>query len=176
VPGSHYDMVRTGLLMYGIYPCRAQAGHPEVKSVFSLKARAVFQKSVGKGFTVGYGRKYVTPRATDIVTLPLGYADGFPRKFSNRGQVIVRKRKVPVVGSVCMDMIMVDAGRRSGVKIGDEAVIIGRQGREEISVYDLSRDLGTIPYEVICNIGKRVTRVYLRDGQVFSVKRMISAF
>jgi alanine racemase len=176
VPDSSYNIVRPGLLIYGIYPCQYKAEHVKVKNVFSFKTRIVFKKTVPKGFTVGYGKKYVTKKKTDIITLPIGYADGFPRQFSNKGEVIIRKKKLPVVGSVCMDMIMVDAGRDSGIRIGDEAVIIGKQGKEEISVYDIASNLNTIPYEVICNIGKRVTRVYIKKGEIFSVKRMISEF
>jgi alanine racemase len=176
VKGSAYTHVRPGLMLYGIYPCERKKNYPAVESVFSLKTRVTFVKTVPKGFTVSYGRRYVTEDVTDIVTLPVGYADGFPRKFSNAGEVLIRKKRYPVVGAVCMDMIMVDAGRGSGVRVGDEAVLIGRQGREEISVYEIARRLGTIPYEVICNIGKRVTRVYLKEGRVFEVKRMISEF
>jgi alanine racemase len=173
---SAYTHIRPGLILYGIYPCERKKNYPQVESVFSLKTRVTFVKTVPRGFTVSYGRRYVTEKTTDIVTLPVGYADGFPRKFSNAGEVLINKKRYPVVGAVCMDMIMVDAGPRSGVRAGDEAVLIGRQGREEISVYEIARRLGTIPYEVICNIGKRVTRVYLREGQVFEVKRMISEF
>jgi len=174
--GSAYTHVRPGLLLYGIYPCERKRNFPQVESVFSFKTRVTFVKTVPKGFTVSYGRRFITEETTDIVTLPVGYADGFPRKFSNAGEVLIGGRRYPVVGAVCMDMIMVNTGPGSGVKVGDEAVLIGRQGREEISVYEIAQRLGTIPYEVICNIGKRVTRVYLKDGEVFEVKRMISEF
>ncbi len=176
VKGSTYSNVRPGLILYGIYPCARKKNYPEVESVLSFKTRVTFIKTVPKGFTVSYGRRYITEETTDIVTLPIGYADGFPRAFSNSGEVLIRNKRYPVVGTVCMDMIMVDAGPNSGIKTGDEAVLIGKQGREEISVYDIADKLGTIPYEVICNISRRVTRVYIKDKEVFQVRRMISEF
>lgn len=176
VRGTAYTHVRPGLILYGIYPCKRKKSFPQVENVLSFKTRVTFVKTVPKGFTVSYGRRYVTENTTDIVTLPVGYADGFPRKFSNTGEVLINKKRYPVVGTVCMDMIMVDAGRNSGVCVGDEAVLIGCQGREEISVYEIANKLGTIPYEVICNISRRVARVYFREGQAVEVKRMISEF
>ncbi|MFH0920110.1 MAG: alanine racemase [Fibrobacterota bacterium] len=176
VPGSRYHAVRTGLIMYGIYPSPRRKDYPELKNVFSLKTRVAYVRHVPQGFSVGYGRKYVTAHATDIITLPVGYADGFPRKFTNKGQVLINGRRLPVVGSVCMDMIMVDAGKNSRIKIGEVAVLVGRQGKEAITVYDMARDLETIPYEVICVLGKRLTRVYIKDRRVVEVKRMIPEF
>ena len=176
LPRSGYGMVRPGLILYGIYPCRPKPPFPLLRNVLTFKTRVAYVQQAGRGFTVGYGCRYVTRQETDIVTLPVGYADGFSRRFSNRGEVLIRGRRLPVVGSVCMDMIMVDAGRRSGIREGDEAVIIGRQGGEEISVYDVAQKLGTIPYEVICAISHRVTRVYLKGGRIHSLKRMIPEF
>ncbi|OGJ87550.1 MAG: alanine racemase [Candidatus Raymondbacteria bacterium RifOxyA12_full_50_37] len=173
---SRYSLVRPGLLIYGIYPCEKKRGYPAVQPVFSFKARVVFKKTIQEGFSVGYGRRFTADAETDIVTLPVGYADGFSRKFTNAGKVIIRGKKYPVVGSVCMDMIMVNAGAHSPIEVGDEAVIIGKQGKEEISVYDIARELDTIPYEVICSIGRRVTRVYLNKGTIHAVQRMVSEF
>lgn len=176
LPGSSYHIARPGLIIYGIYPCRKRPGYPRLRNVLTFKAKVAFVQRVGRGFTVGYGCRYVTRKETDIITLPVGYADGFSRHFSNRGEVLIRGRRLPVVGTVCMDMIMVDAGRASGIVAGDEAVIIGRQGGEEITVYDAARKLNTIPYEVICAISHRVTRAYLKGRQIHSIKRMISEF
>jgi alanine racemase len=173
---TSYNAVRPGLISYGIYPCDLQKGYPKLKNVFTLKARVSFVKKVPAGTTIGYGCKYITKKPTDIITLPVGYADGFQRQFTNRGSVLIKGRRLPVVGSVCMDMIMVDAGAYSGIKAGDEAVFIGSQGREAITVYDIARDLGTIPYEVICSMGRRLTRVYIRARKVINVKRMITEF
>ncbi|OGS33357.1 MAG: alanine racemase [Elusimicrobia bacterium RIFOXYB2_FULL_49_7] len=173
---SYFKLVRPGLITYGIYPCQKRKGYPILRNVLTFKSRVSFVQSVGKGFTVGYGCRYVTKGETDIVTLPIGYADGFSRHFSNRGAVIINGRRMPVVGSVCMDMIMVDAGKHSGIREGDVAVIIGRQGKEEISVYDIARSLRTIPYEVICMINRRVTRLYIKGRKSFAVKRMITEF
>ncbi len=176
LPSAAFNAVRPGLILYGIYPCAPQKNYPTLRSVFSLKCRVVFVKTVEAGFTVGYGQKYVAKRTTDIITLPLGYADGFRRQFTNRGTVLIKGKRFPVVGSVCMDMIMVDCGKNSGIKCGDEAVIIGSQGREIISVYDIARDLGTIPYEVICTMGRRLTRVYKKGTKTVFIKKMISEY
>ncbi|MBL8024983.1 MAG: alanine racemase [Fibrobacteres bacterium] len=174
--GAEYSAVRPGLISYGIYPSKLKKGYPALRSVFSLKARVSFVKTVPAGTSIGYGCRYVTKKRTDIITLPVGYADGFQRQFTNRGTVLIKGRRLPVVGSVCMDMIMVDAGLSSGIKVGDEAVFVGSQAKEAITVYDIARDLGTIPYEVICTMGRRLTRVYLRSGKIASIKRMISEF
>jgi len=173
---SHLDLVRPGLLMYGIYPSPERASFPDVNPVLSFKTRVAFKKTVPAGFTIGYGQSFRTARKTDIITIPVGYADGFSRKFSNRGQVIIRGRKCPVVGAVCMDMIMVDGGRNSRITAGDEVVIIGRQRKSEISVSDIAAALSTHPYEVVCNLGRRVTRVYLKGRRIIEVRRMVTEF
>jgi alanine racemase len=173
---ASYNAVRPGLISYGIYPSDFKKGYPQLKNVFTLKASVSYVKKVPAGTTIGYGRKYITKRPTDIITLPVGYADGFQRQFTNCGTVLIKGRRLPVVGSVCMDMIMVDAGNSSGITVGDEAVFIGSQGCETISVYDIAHDLGTIPYEVICSMGRRLTRVYIRSRKVINVKRMITEF
>jgi len=171
---SYFDMVRTGLLLYGIYPY----GTPGVgekklslKRVLSLKARVVYVKEVPAGTPISYGRTYVTKHRTRIATLPLGYADGFLRSFSNTGEVLIRGKRFTVSGNVCMDMMMVDVGRHP-VERGDEAVIIGAQGKEEITVYEMARKLRTIPYEVISLIGKRVPRLYFREGRPYALKKL----
>lgn len=118
---------------------------------------------------VGYGRTYIANEGDVIATIPVGYADGFNRLFSNKGVVIINGKKVPLVGRVCMDMIMVDVTSLPDVCVGDEVVLIGSQGGEQISADDHARMLGTINYEITCNIGLRVPRVYVKAGEVCRV-------
>lgn len=161
VPDSHLDLVRAGIALYGLYPSdevdRSKVG---LKPALSLKARVAHVKEVPAGFAVSYGCTYVTSRPTVIATLPLGYADGYSRLLSSKGEVLLGGQRVPVVGRVCMDQIMVDAGRVPGVRPGDEAVLIGRQGGGEISADEVARWIGTINYEVTCMVSGRVPRVY----------------
>nr|HPJ72049.1 alanine racemase C-terminal domain-containing protein [bacterium] len=121
-------------------------------------------KTVQPGRTISYGRSYVAGKETRIATLPIGYADGFSRAHSNRGQVLIRGERAPIVGNVTMDQLMVDVGHIPGAAVGDEAVLIGRQGEEEITATECAERIGTISYEVLSQLGKRVSRVYL-DGE-----------
>jgi len=131
----------------------------------SLKAKVAFVKEVPERFSISYGRSYYTKEKTRIATVPLGYGDGYSRLLSNHGQVLIRGRRAPVVGRVCMDQLMVDVGHIPGVQQGDEVVLVGRQGSDEIPVEELADYLGTINYEVLCMISERVPRVYLNgDG------------
>jgi alanine racemase len=117
-------------------------------------------KAVPAGTCISYGMTYRTPRPTVIATVPAGYADGFRRQFSSKGEMLVRGLRVPVVGRVCMDLTMIDVGAVPGAAIGDEVVLFGRQGGESISADDLARELGTINYEIVCDVTARVPRVY----------------
>jgi alanine racemase len=159
-PDSYFDMVRVGISMYGLHPSEATREQIDLQPAFSLKARLSFVKRLPGGEGVSYGRKYKTPAATVIGTVPAGYGDGYSRLFSNKSQVLVDGRRYPAVGNICMDQFMVDLGPNSTAKVGDEVVLIGRQGGEEISVDELAAILGTINYEVVCMINARVPRVY----------------
>ena len=117
-------------------------------------------KDLPAGDSVSYGRTFVAPRDLRIATLPVGYADGLARLLSGQGQVLIGGQRVPIVGRVCMDMTMVDVTRVPGVRVGDEAVLIGRQGAEEITADEIAALTGTISYEVLCRVGARVPRVY----------------
>ncbi len=161
VPDSHLDMVRAGIAVYGLYPSdEVDRSKLRLKPALSLKAQVAHVKEVPAGFAVSYGCTYKTPRPTVIATLPLGYADGYSRRLSSVGEVLLGGQRVPVIGRVCMDQIMVDAGSVPGVSPGDEAVLIGRQGDEEISADEIARWIGTINYEVTCAVSGRVPRVY----------------
>jgi alanine racemase len=155
---SHFNMVRPGLVIYGIYP--KQNLEIKLKPVLSLKTRVVFVKRVPAGVGISYGHEYITPRATKIVTLPIGYGDGYPRNLSNRAPVLIRGRRFKMCGRICMDQIMVDVGD-APVKIEDEVVLIGSQKQARITAEELAELSGTIPYEIVCGLGSRIPRVYL---------------
>ncbi|MCM8814312.1 MAG: alanine racemase, partial [Candidatus Omnitrophica bacterium] len=130
-----------------------------VKPVLSFKTRVAYLKQVGSGRWISYGRTYITRAPTRIATLPVGYADGYPRLLSNKAQVLIRGQCAPVIGRVCMDQVMVDVGNIRGVRVGDEVVLIGRQARGCIAAEDIAALCRTIPYEITCGIAARVRRL-----------------
>jgi len=151
-------MVRPGLVIYGLYP---KTGLKiSLKPVLSLKTRIIFFKKVPAGYGISYGHKYITKRDTTIVTLPIGYGDGYPRNLSNLAPVLIKGRRFKISGRVCMDQIMVDI-KDLPIRIGDEVVLIGLQGRNKITAEELARLSGTIPYEIVCGLGSRIPRVYI---------------
>ncbi len=158
LPEARLDMVRPGIMLYGYHP----AGRPDpgLKPVLSLKALVAQVKDVPAGFRVGYGSTHVTPAGTRLATLPVGYADGYSRKLSSRGEVLIHGQRAPVVGRVCMDMLMVDVGHIAGVRKGDEAVLYGEQAGDRIGADEVAEKTGTISYEVTCAVGARVPRIY----------------
>jgi alanine racemase len=158
-PETHLDMVRVGLMLYGIYPHGNANRTINLVPALSFKSRVVYVKRVPEGTPVSYGGIYVTKKETSIATLPVGYADGYSRRLSNRAKVLINNKRYPVVGRVTMDMILVDVGDGK-VSVGDEAVLIGSQGIECITADEIAALEDTISYEVICNIGKRVPRIY----------------
>lgn len=166
LPETHLDLVRPGIILYGHYPSD-QVRHDTVdlKPVMSLKARVAFVKEVPANTSISYGRIYYTSRTSRIATIPLGYADGYLRLLSNRGEVLVHGRRAPVVGRVCMDQMMVDVTDIPGVVQGDEVVLMGRQGSEEITAEELAKRLGTVNYELLCMISERVPRVYTGSSE-----------
>ncbi|OGW75868.1 MAG: alanine racemase [Omnitrophica bacterium RBG_13_46_9] len=157
---SHLNMVRPGIIIYGIYPKRNFPRLINLKPALSLKTKIVFLKDVPPGRSISYGRTYITQRDTKIATLPIGYADGYGRILSNKAEVLIRGQRAPVIGKVTMDQTMVDVGHVKYVKVGDEVVLIGKQKQEEIRVERLARLSGTIPYEIITGITSRVPRRY----------------
>lgn len=169
-PQWGYDMIRFGIGLYGLYPSRYMQGRQDVvlTPALSLKTRVAHVKRATEEMTVSYGATYTAQPEEVIATLPIGYADGFPRAFSNRGSALVAGRKMPIVGRVCMDQTMI---RVEGVKthVGDEVVLYGRQGEESITLDEAAELLGTINYEVPCMINYRVPRVYKQGGQVVDV-------
>jgi alanine racemase len=161
LPQTYLDMLRPGLIVYGLFPSPYVSRNIDLKAVMSLKTRIVFLKKVPGGTGIGYGRTYVTKKNSLIATLSVGYADGYSRLLSNQGEVIIKGKKVPVVGRICMDQCMVEIENIPEVKIGEEVVLIGRQGKEEIKAGEIAKKLGTIPHEIVSRIGKRVPRIYV---------------
>lgn len=158
-PDSWGTMVRPGVMAYGHYPDPATPRTVDLLPGLTLATRVSFVKRVRAGETVSYGRTWTADRETTIATVPIGYADGFSRLNSNRGHLLVRGRRYPIVGRVCMDQTMIDAGD-DVVEVGDEVVAIGTQGGQQITATEVAQVMGTIPYEVTCLIAPRVTRLY----------------
>jgi len=159
LPAAYFDMVRPGLMVYGIYPAAAMAGQVELKPVLSWKSRIVQLKKVPAGTSISYGQTFVAKRESLIATLPVGYADGYARLLSNRGAALVRGRRAPVAGRVCMDLTMLDVTDIANVEQGDEVVLLGRQGDAEIGVDEMAAWAETIAYEILTSIGTRVPRI-----------------
>jgi len=162
IPASYFNHVRVGHLLYGLYPSSETSESIRVKPAMSLKSRVVFIKEVGKGTPISYGKTYITRNKTKIATIPLGYADGYSRLLSNKGEVLIRGKRTKVVGRVCMDAFMVDVSHIPEVKIGDEVVVMGKQGKDEITAHDLGRWTNTFGYEIMTRMGKRLPIVYKR--------------
>jgi alanine racemase len=158
-PETHLDMVRVGLMMYGLYPQSSARGLVDLKPALSFKSRVAYLKRIPAGTPVSYGSTYVTPCETTVATIPVGYADGFSRRLSNRGHVLVRGNRYPVVGRVTMDLTLVNVGD-GRVEVGDEVILIGEQGDQGISADEVAGLEEAISYEVVCGIGKRVSRIY----------------
>jgi len=171
LPEAHLEMVRVGIALYGLNPGgAASAEAASLHPAMAFKSRVVFLKNVPAGTSVSYGCTYTTKEPAMLATLPVGYGDGFPRRLSNLGQVLIRGRRAPVVGRVCMDQVIVRVDHIPGVAAGDEAVLFGRQGEAVLSADEVAAWLETINYEVVTAVSRRVPRVYLRQGKQESVR------
>lgn len=164
-PDMCLDGVRTGLLIYGIRPDSPGLAQLDLRPALTWKSRIAFLHRIPAGSPISYGGTYVTPRECNIGVLPLGYADGYPRSASNRAHVLVRGRRCPVVGVVCMDHVMIDLSLAQDAGIGEEVVLVGRQGNSRVSPNELAQWAGTVVHEVPTVIGRRVKRVYLDPKQ-----------
>jgi alanine racemase len=162
-PPSLFNMVRPGIMLYGYLPSEEMIG-PSLKPALTLKSHILALKKVPAGTPLSYGRTFVTARKSNIAVLRIGYADGYSRMLSNKGEVLIKGKRAPVVGRVCMDMTMVDVTGIYGVKEGDEVVLIGKEGEDFIGADEIARKIETIPYEVLCSISSRVPRKYKEES------------
>ena len=164
LPECGLNLVRAGISLYGLYPSEeVHKGRLDLHPVMSMKTRVAQVKEVPPGFSVSYGCTYITPQKTAIATLPVGYADGYSRLLSSNGEVLVKCRRAPIVGRICMDQCMIDVGHIAGVTSGDEVVLFGRQVSSVLPVEEVARWIGTINYEVVCMVSSRVPRIFSRN-------------
>ena len=158
-PQAHLNMVRPSLLTFGYLPAHYPPEFHEIAPCFSLKARVSYFKVVFPGEGISYGHSYITKKQTRIVTIPVGYGDGYRRCLSNRGSVLIRGKRFPIVGNICMDQFMVDVGNEE-IHVGDEVVLIGRQMDSSICLTEIAQLCETIPYEILCLFNERIPRIY----------------
>ena len=171
LPEANMDAVRAGITIYGLWPSAEVARDlVPLQPVLSLKSCIVYIKEVTAGTAVSYGGTYVTPRKMRIATIPIGYGDGYPRGLSNRGYVLIRGRRAPILGRVCMDQFMVGLEDIPEAEEGDEVTLIGKDGGAQISMEELGDLSGRFNYELACGIGKRIPRVYVKGGKVVAAK------
>ena len=163
LPSVHFDACRLGIILYGCYPSdEVDVNQLAIKPVMSVKANIVHLKDVPENFSVGYGRKFISERPSKIATLALGYADGYPRPYSPFGKVLVNGCVAPLAGNICMDQCMVDVTDVPDVKVGDEVIIMGTDGKNTILADDIAKATGTINYEIVCAFGQRLPKVYVK--------------
>jgi len=157
LPESYYDLVRPGIMIYGLYPSTEVSHSIELKPAMTFMTKVTFVKRVPSGSSVSYGRTFIAEKEILVATLPVGYADGYSRLLSGRGEVLIKGYRVPLIGRICMDMCMIDVSGVKNVQSGDEVILFG----EGLPVDEVAGKIGTINYEVVCAVGKRVPRVYI---------------
>ena len=160
-PQSHLDIVRPGIILYGVYPEPACPRILKLKPALKLKSKVSFHKSIPPGFSISYGSTWTSKRTAEISTIPLGYGDGYPRQLSNLGEVLIRGKSRPIVGRVCMDQFMVNC-KSDNQKTGEEVILIGEQNGRSITIEDISKWAETIPYEILTNLNERLPRTYTK--------------
>lgn len=165
-PEMHMDMVRAGVILYGLYPSKEAEGKINLKPAMELKAVVSQVKEIPKNTSLSYGRTFVSNEKMKIASVTIGYADGYSLRFSNNSEVLVKGKRANIVGRVCMDQLMIDVTDIEGVKSGDVITVFGTDGQEKISVDYLADKIGTINYEIVCLIGKRVPRMYVDNGRL----------
>ncbi|NVM22759.1 MAG: alanine racemase [Desulfobacterales bacterium] len=159
--GLDLGMVRPGILLYGSPPAEGWAAAASFKPAMTFKSRIIQVRTVPAGTSISYGRAYTTGSRSTIAAIPVGYDDGYSRMISNNGEVLVRGKRVPVVGRVCMNLTMADVSLLEAVSVGDEVVLLGTQGKERITAEEIAKRIGTISYEIYCSIGKSNLRTYI---------------
>ena len=171
VKDAHLDAVREGILLYGLYPSKETADFVDIKPAMSVKTVVSMVKYLKKGQSVSYGRTFVAERDMKIATVCIGYADGYPRSLGRGGYMLINGQKAPIVGRICMDQLMLDVSDIDDVKRGSIATVFGRDNDAFLSVDEIASLCDTINYEIVCLVGKRVPRVYLKDGKVIGVTK-----
>lgn len=163
LPNSHFDIVRPGIIQYGYYPSsEVKKELLPIRPVLTWKTQVVHVKEIDANEFIGYGKNFKTNRKSIIATIPVGYADGYSRGLSNKGKVLINGFLAPIVGNVCMDQFMVDITDIPNVKLGDEVILLGSDNNVKFDADDMAELLNTISYEILCNIGKRVPRIYIK--------------
>ncbi|BCJ95544.1 alanine racemase [Anaerocolumna cellulosilytica] len=171
LPEAYLDMVRSGIATYGMYPSEEviQKRIP-LEPAMEIKTHVSYVKEVEAGIGVSYGSTYVTEKKTKIATIPVGYGDGYPRQLSSKGRVLIHGKAAPIIGRVCMDQFMVDASNIEEVKQGDVVTLVGEDNGERITVEELAALAYSFNYEFVCNVGKRVPRIYYRNGKAVEIR------
>ncbi len=171
VPEANMDLVRAGITLYGLWPsAEVDKSRIDLQPVLSLVTHVAYVKELPAGREISYGGTYTTKRNSVIATIPVGYADGYARGLSNCGEVLIHGRRAPILGRVCMDQFMVDVTEIPDVKCQDKVTLIGRDGAERITLEELGERSGRFNYEFVCDLGKRIPRVYLRDGKIVGTR------
>ena len=171
-PQMHLDMVRAGIVLYGLAPSVKIKNPLDLQPVMELKSAVSHTKEIHPGMTVSYGRTYTADKTARLATIPVGYADGYVRSVAKDGYVLLHGKRAKIRGRICMDQCMVDISDIEDVKIGDAATVFGRE-KNAPSADDIARWIGTINYEVTCIVGKRVARVYLKNNEVVSTHTLL---
>lgn len=174
MPEYNLDMVRDGICMYGMYPSdEVNKERAQLQPAMQLKSHVSYVKTVPAGEGISYNATYRTEREMRIATIPVGYGDGYPRRLSNCGRVLIHGKSVPIIGRICMDQFMVDVTELPQVKQGDDVTLLGRDGEEQITAEELGALSGSFHYEVVCDVGKRIPRVYYKDGVQVAVRAFV---
>ena len=171
LPEANMDLVRAGITLYGLWPSEQVSRNiVSLKPVLSLKSHIVYIKEVAAGVPVSYGGTYITPKKMRVATIPVGYGDGYPRGLSGKGYVLIRGKKAPILGRVCMDQFMVSVEDIPDAAEGDEVTLIGTDGELSITMEQLGSLSGRFNYELACDLGKRIPRVYVKNGRITATK------
>ena len=167
LPNMNLNIVRSGIINYGLYPSHEMREEDfKIIPAMELKTSVSFVKTIGKGVAVGYGGTYVADKDTVVATVPVGYADGYPRSLSNKGQVLIHGKRANIIGRVCMDQFMIDVTDIPNVKVGDTVTLVGKDGDEFLSCEEVAETAGSFNYEFVCDVSKRIPRVYYFNGEI----------
>ena len=174
LPNTNFEAVRPGIILYGYYPSEeVKKDNLKLKPVMTLKTNVIHVKKLKKGDYISYGRTFQCQRDSVIATIPVGYADGYSRLLNSKAKVIIKDKFAPVVGRICMDQCMIDITDIKDVQVGDEVILMGQSENCKFNADDMAEILGTINYEIICMISKRVPRVYIKNNKVIKIRNYI---